>query len=147
MEAAYKIRPYKAEDIPFIQSSWGSSYYKGVHYRYLIGPEEFHQFHRPIRERFFLRRGSTVMVCCASENEDLIMAWLAIERPQFTELLILHYLYVKEAFKGEKLATALLNSLTHKGEIFFTHSTERLEKIMNRNFEKYSKHVYAPHLT
>lgn len=87
-----------------------------------------------------------MIICCAKDNPDLIMAWVALERHKFTSLTILHYLYVKEAFKGEKLANALMEHLVLDRDTFFSHSTEKLEKILNKNYEKYQHLTYAPHL-
>lgn len=142
----YRLRPYSQDDIPFIQSSWGSSYYGGINYRAMLGPDEFHHFHRPIRDRFFKRPDSAVIVCCAVEDPKLIMSWMAVERPNGTEMMIIHYIYTKEAFKNEGLATKLLSSLNATREIFYSHSTEKIEKIINRSWPKYEKLQFAPHL-
>lgn len=145
MEAAFVFRPYKADDLNFIHSSWGSSYFKGITYRHLLGSDTFHSYHRPIRQRILDREESAVIVC-ASKSEDLILAWMAIEEPKKTSLTIVHYLYVKEAFKGEKIATALINELPKNKDVLYTHQTERAQKIINRNHDKFKQWVFTPHL-
>lgn len=144
MEAEYLFRSYKEEDIPFIQSSWGSSYYSGISYRQLITPDEFHKFHRPARERFFSRPTATAIVCCGAKDRDLILGWLALEKPAAS--IIIHYIYVKEAFKEEKIASELLNGISSQGEVLFTHLTEKAQKIIRNNKDKYRRFVFAPHL-
>lgn len=144
MEAEYSFRSYREDDIAFIQSSWGSSYYSGISYRQLITPDEFHKFHRPSRERFFSRPTATVIVCCANDDKDLILGWLALEKPSHS--LIIHYIYVKEAFKEERIASELLNGISAQGEVLFTHLTEKAQKIIRNNKEKYKRFIHAPHL-
>lgn len=151
-ETPYKLRAYVQDDIPFIQSSWGSSYYGGISYRQLISPDEFHHFHRPIRDRFFQRPDATVIVCCATNDPKLIMAWMAAECPPGTDMVVIHYLYTKEAFKGEGLARALLGAVMKLVDVgtdrhvFYTHSTEKLERILKRSQNKYENLRFAPHL-
>lgn len=144
MNESYSLRPYRNDDIPFIQSSWGSSYYQGGGYQRLMSPQLFHHYHRPIRESFFDRPCSSVSIICATEDPSLIMAWLAWEKPEDEDCVILHFLYVKQAFKGEGLAKELLSSFKDQKPILYTHLTEQAEKIIEK---KRLKYFYCPHLT
>lgn len=142
----YRFRPYKPEDIPFIQNSWGSSYYKGAEYHRFLAPVEFHHYHRPIRERLLLSQNVAIIVACDPSDEDLILGWILVEKPHKAQGLILHYLYVKEAFKREKLASRLIDRALPEGPVMFTHLTDRARKLMNFNPDKYSDFFFAPHL-
>lgn len=140
---SYTFRSYVETDIPFIQSSWGSSYYKGAFYKRYLSPQDFHKHHRPIRERFFERDGTAVIVCCATDNPDLIIGWIAVEKPKESRGLILHYVYVKQAFKGEKISNELIKRALPDKPVMVTHMTERALNIMER---KKIEYFYAPHL-
>ncbi len=76
----------------------------------------------------------------------MIMAWVAVERPKLTELTIIHYIYVKEAFKGESLANALIEHLNLDRDTLFTHMTGKLKLILKSDYNKYQYLTYAPHL-
>ncbi len=146
-EKAYFFRPYTKDDIPFIQNSWGNSYYKGALYCDFMSPKEFHFHHRPIRERFFEKPTAAVIVCVATNDTNLIIGWAAVEKPLKTNAMILHYVYVKEAFKKEGISTELLSmSLGKVDLVFLTHVTERAAKIMNRRSHKFTNFWFTPHL-
>ncbi len=146
-DKAYAYRPYCPDDIPFIHSSWGSSYYKGAGYKDLLSPKEFHEHHRPIRERFFQFNGSAIIVCIAKSDPTHILGWCAIEKPPMSGGMILHYIYTKQAFKGEKIATGLLAHLDESMPIMYTHITDRAAKIMDKKHELFKDWHFCPHLT
>lgn len=147
-DTPYLFRPYTFDDIPFLHSSWGSSYYTGAGYKQFLTPEEFHSFHRPKRERVFNCDKSTVIVCASKENEDLIIGWIAVEKPKSSGGLILHYLYVKQAFKGEGIASGLVQRGLPQRPVMMSHLTERAEKIIKQNKDNDFKDFhYRPQLT
>jgi hypothetical protein len=142
-EADYTLRPYKAEDLNFIQNSWGSSYYKGADYTDFMSPQEFNKQHRPIRENILKRPTATAIIACDAKDEDLILGWILIEKPK-TSGLLLHYLYVKEAFKGEGVADALLNKTLIETPILVTHMTDKARKILRKKKDDFKNFFYAP---
>lgn len=145
-DKAYTFRPYKKEDLNFISSSWGNSYYMGNACFRILTPDEFHAYHRPIRDRFFSRPTATVIVCVSSSDPDLILGWIALEEIPYCKARILHYIYIKQAFKEEKIAEGLLMFLKTDKPIVYTHLTERATKILKRNPDKYSGFSFVPHL-
>ncbi len=145
-EAEYTFRPYVNDDIPFIQNSWGTSYYKGASYHHYINPKEFHAFHRPIREAFFLRPTTAVVLCVSKEDQGLIMGWIAVEKPTSGPGIVIHYLYVKQAFKNLGIASSLLNSVTIETPVIYTHITERAQRMMRNSKKRFNDYFQAPHL-
>lgn len=145
-QKTYHFRPYKESDIPLILSSWGYSYFKGCLDHQKLTPQEFHEYHRPLRERFFSRPTATVIVCAWNEDPNIIYGWIAVEVLPKSGL-ILHYVYVKESFKGERIATELLERALPERPVFFSHLTERANKIILSNQDKYQHFYYVPHLT
>lgn len=146
---AYFFRPYEPDDIPFIQSSWGHSYYDGVNGNRFLNPQEFHNRHRPIRERILNKPNVAIIICCAKEAPSLIIGYAILEKPSGTQAIILHYLYVKQAFKTEKIAVDLILQIKDR-PVLYTHSTIKANKIMNRfKLEKrkeLERFLFAPHL-
>lgn len=144
MEAVdlYKLRPYRQSDINFIQNSWGSSYYKGAEYSLYLSPREFNEKHRPIREDLLSSPSTALIIACGIEDEDLILGWILIEKPT-KDGLILHYLYVKEAFKGEGISDHLLKNALPIKPILVTHMTDRARKIIRKKKDYFKDYYYA----
>lgn len=149
-EVPYIFRPYTKDDIPFIQSSWGNSYYDGVNGHKLLTPEEFHDHHRPIRETILNRSSVAVIVCVSRTDENLIIGYVIVEKPTISRGLILHYIYVKQAFKGERIASELLKRAVKERPVLFTHSTIASGRIISKykatNRVDLHRFLAAPHL-
>lgn len=59
--------------------------------------------------------------------------------------LVLHYLYVKQAFKGEGIASELFRSvLKLKEPLIVSHLTNKAKKLLET---KNINYFFAPHLT
>jgi len=147
-DAVYTFRPYRASDIPFIHNSWGNTYYVGAEYSGLISPKDFHKYHREIRENFFRRPTTTVILCVSNETPDLILGWIAVEKMEESKGLILHYLDVKQGFKKEKIATELIKRALPERPIYYTHLTEMAARIIRKQRRKNQlmDFHYRPHL-
>jgi len=138
------FRAYNGDDLPFLHDSWGSSYYKGSSAHKLLPPSEFHQFHRPIRERFFAKPNTCVIICADAKDPWHIIAWIAIE--QIPSGLILQYLYVKSAYKGQGIAKQLIKRALPTQPVFYTHLTDRAARIMSKKHEQFLSFKMVPHL-
>ena len=139
-DSAFSLRPYRESDLNFIQNSWGTSYYKGADYVLFMSPKEFHAQHRPIRDKILKKPSAVAIVACDPNDEDLILGWILVEKPP-TEGLILHYLYVKEAFKGEGISEELIKKALPDRPIFVSHMTDKARKIIGKK-KKYFKDFY-----
>jgi GNAT superfamily N-acetyltransferase len=144
-EAELSYRGATPEDLPFIQSSWGSSYYAGTHAVKILTPDEFHFCHRPLRERFFEQPNTQIIVCTPDDDRWLILGWIATEL--IPSASIIHYVYVKSAFKGQGIARELIKRTVKSSPVIYTHLTERAAKIISRKPDKYNTWKYVPHLT
>lgn len=138
------FRPYTRDDLAFLHDSWGSSYYDGSRAKKSLTPEEFHRFHRPIRERFFESPDAAVIVCSPDEDGWLIIGWIAVQR--LPSGIILQYLYVKSAFKTQGIADQLIKRAIPTAPVFYTHITDRASKIMSKKQDQFSQWRYIPHL-
>jgi hypothetical protein len=135
----FKLRPYRPSDLNFILNSWGASYYKGADYIDFLSPREFNEKHRPIREEILSRPNAAVLIACGTQDEDLILGWILVEKPK--KGIILHYIYVKEAFKGEGISDELLKKALPITPILVSHMTDRARKIIRKK-KDYFKDYY-----
>jgi predicted GNAT family acetyltransferase len=149
-DAVFTFRAYEPNDIPFIHSSWENSYYQGLPYIEHLSRAVFRLHHRPVRERILNQPNVTIIVCTSKEDPNLILGWIAVETiptRNNESSIIIHYVYVKEVFKKEGIATHLLNLVTKDSDLILcSHLTERARKIMKEKPSKYKKFVYFPHL-
>lgn len=138
------FRPSDPEDHAFLQSSWASSYYKGSNAHKYLSPTDFHAFHRPLRDRFFAKPNTAVIVCTPDDDRWLILGWIAVEK--IDAGLILQYLYVKSAFKGQGIAAELIKRAIPTTPVFYTHMTERASRIMSKKSAQFQGFRHIPHL-
>ena len=144
LEAEVVLRFHKPEDMNCISDNWGKSYYRGSSaYRHFT-PETFHSFHRPIRERFFLKENTTLLVASWNSDPWLILGWIAFE--SLPEATLLHYIYIKNSLKQEGIANLLMRIALPMRPVIFTHLTEKAEKIMRQKKERFKDFIYIPNL-
>lgn len=146
----YTFRPHLINDLPFLHSSWGKSYYEGVNGHKLLSPEEFHIHHRPIREKILSRPNVAIIICASKEDLGHIIGYIIVEKPPQSRGLILHYIYVKQVFKREGIAHKLIQMAITERPVLYTHSTIIAGKIVNkfkaRGREELERFFHAPHL-
>jgi RimJ/RimL family protein N-acetyltransferase len=138
------FRPHTSEDLAFLLDSWANSYYQGSNARKIISPEEFHSYHRPIRERFFQKTNTTCIVCSPDDEPNQILGWIGVE--QIPSGLILQYIYVKSAFKGQGLAKQLIKHAIVTQPVLYTHLTDRAAQIMSKKYDHFRGWKMIPHL-
>jgi len=144
VEADFYLRPYRPSDINFIRNSWSSSYYKGADFVHFLSPNEFNRQHRPVREALLSKPNATVIVACGKRDDDLLLGWILVEKTNDPGIH-LHYIYVKEAFKGEGIFYELLDKALPEKPIMVTHMTDRARKIIRKKKKDYFKDfVFAP---
>ncbi len=142
--SSYHFRPYVPEDLNFIMNSWGTSYYKGSDYHHWMSPETFHHYHRPIRLSILNKPTIAVIVCASTEDPTLIIGWIVVEKPFEARGIILHYIYVKQAFKEQKISNELYSRAVLESPVFMTHMTDKARRILNR--KELKNHFLVPHL-
>lgn len=139
------FRPFTDKDRPFIENSWADSYYGACRLKDSLSPDDFHAFHRPLRERFFNRPTATVIVVSPAEDPEHILGWIAVEvLPNCT---LVHYVYVKAAYRRDyHLSFQLLERAVPSHQVLFTHCTPKASKIMAAHPERFRQFRFAPHL-
>lgn len=146
LESEFVFRPYRPEERAFIESSWAQSYFSACRIKDLLSPEEFHKFHRPLRDRFFCRPTATVIVACGAEDPDVVIGWAAVEiLPNCT---CLHYVYVKATFRREwGVARGLLSRALPPGPVIYSHLTSKAMKILSLHQDYFKDFRYVPHIS
>lgn len=106
------IREAKAADVPFIFSGWLKSYRFGYLPQGVPNGTFFDLHHRLVSH---LLRRATVLVATAEDDPDHLLGFVAAEM-YGQDVLILHYIYVKEGthtlpLRGQGIASALMARL------------------------------------
>lgn len=76
-----------------------------------------------------LLANSTVLVACLAEDPDVILGYAIVDEPA------LHYIFVKEAWRGKGIATMLVQNLTLDVVTHLTTvgNTVRIKKLLEFN--------------
>lgn len=109
-----KFRPTMPGDEGFVLETWRKSYQKCSEFARKIWAPLYFKFHHPIIEGLYRR--ATTLIACDPEIETVIYGYLVYEqRPDAFWLTldmpirpIVHYVYVKEAWRKMHVATRLI---------------------------------------
>lgn len=105
------VREKTNKDEPFIYSSWLHSYRpskanngmnKSVYFPYQTG----------IIEKILARPNVKVNIACSCDDDTHLLGYLVSEMSDPNDRFIVHYLYVKQAYRRMGLATSLLSQAT-----------------------------------
>lgn len=139
----FLFRPYEAQDLNFIRSSWGYSFYDENKTFKSMSPELFHHYHRPIRDRILSQPTLAIIVCCSEKDPDQIIGWIAVEQMPEGETQILHYVYVKALYQKEGVAKELFKRAVLKLPVYYTHLTDSVWPYVMKRPQDFK---YIPHL-
>jgi GNAT superfamily N-acetyltransferase len=127
----YEIREGVPEDLRFIWRTWKSSFLvdsvnRGVYCRVSEGK------HKPYGWAWDIMNGrvdhllskSDVWVACNPDDSDQIFGWIAVEDGR------MHYMYVKDVYRGQGIAKELLDKAGGPKE--FTHFTYAMENLSKK---------------
>lgn len=101
MSELFKIRYGVPADIPFIASSWSKSYQSSAAVRNVRTSLYFDRQKQTI---LHLLQRSQCLVICLREDEDAILGYVVFEKD------VLHFVYVKEAWRKHGIATRLVSA-------------------------------------
>lgn len=144
-EAALSYRQSLPDDLNFIRSSWGSSYFMNNSYNKAVSADVFHKRHKKLRDEILERPTTQVLVACATDSPELIVGYVVTEALE-DDVSVIHYLYVKEAFKGEKIATELFKRGAQSKRVIITHLTQKASNILHQKKKQLGEYFYIPFL-
>ena len=123
MDPGLKIRPSEQSDYSFLIAAWLNNYRRESYFAARITDKVFFHHHHDIVERLLAR--SRVLVACVPDDPNEIIGYIVWEPG------ILHWTYVKKAFRKLGVGAALLKatdlpddlagvSITHPTKLWFT---------------------------
>lgn len=99
------LRPSRTNDINFVYSSWLKCYREDSPLTKYTRRRLFFEGHQKILDGLLASPQVQVIVACDGEEQDLIYGYLAYEPG------VLHFIYVKEAFRKMGIAKQLMSKL------------------------------------
>jgi predicted GNAT family acetyltransferase len=143
MQSEIAIREYQPADESFVFSSWLNSYQKNSPATEAISKYVFFKFHHPILTRILKRETTEVTIACLKDDPEVVIGYLAIEKLE-TPPAIIHFCYVKSAFRRMGIARKLMESSDlNPNECHYTHHTHPVDWWISRMFPKLSYNPYA----
>jgi len=127
MSGEIKLRPANENDMKFILNSWAISLFKDPGAWSGWNPEEAVSLLN--KKILKIIETSELHTLVSAEDDNLILGWCCLEK--CNDGTILHYVYVKHAFKREGLATYMMKALVVP-PVVFTHKTVRSKRIFKK---------------
>lgn len=137
IKSQVQIRNATEPDVPFIFNSWLKSYRGANAVKSITNPVYFEFQHKTIEG---LLKRCQVLVLCNSADSSQVYGYLIFEQVEGID--VLHYAYVKHAFRNMGLCNLLLSTakISPNGG-FYTHETHTSTKLCGKK-----KLVYNPYL-
>jgi len=136
---AIQVRPASEADKPFIFSSWLRHYKNRSYFAKRIRNSIYYKWHHLIVERALSSPNCVAMIAHPENEPDVILGFVVGEKSD--EASVLHFIYVKPAFKRMGIAKHLLKKSGLENSDFFTHWTfdvdGLLAKLPNMNYDPY----------
>lgn len=131
-------------DVPFVTNSWLTSFRKSA-YTWGVGNSEYNAFHHKLLEALVPQ--SMLVVLCNRNNPDQILGWAVYQKLE-GDVLVLHYVYIKFAFRRNGFARCLVDEIMDHERpraVIWTHRTEIGAKIQ-KNLPELSSWRLNPYL-
>lgn len=126
------IRDLIPDDSAFIIDSWLRSYFGHSYFAQEIPKAVFFRSHCELIKKLILR--GSVKVAVKREDPDIILGYIAFEKEK------LHYIYIKESFRGFGICRKLLMENNFFDGTIITHLTLRTKKVQLK-----MGYVYCPY--
>lgn len=128
------VRPACADDLNLVKATYLENFKHSSSQGRLVRPQVYFQYQRQVMDRL-LSKG-LVRVACPTDTPEVIVGYLISEGKN-----VLHYLYVKQAFRRFGVARTLLEGFD-LGTCAFTHFTDDCHWIV----KKIPGLTYVPYL-
>lgn len=138
LKSQVQLRNATEADVPFIFNSWLKSYRSSNSVKNVSNPVYF-EFHHKAIEKLLQR--CSVQVLCSPDDASQVFGYLVCE--QVEQVPVLHYAYVKYAFRGMGLCKLLMQNAGLDKQVggFYTHETSAAVKMFSG-----SKFIFNPYL-
>ena len=140
------LRPHNKSDINFVRDSWTKTAYQYSDLKYIVPFDVFASFHKRAVGKILDSPETALIIAGAEGDPDLLLGWICVEKPKKLKGSIVHFLYVKELFRTEGVATQMLNQLNLETPILFTAMTRKSSKILVKHKEYFKRWYFEPSL-
>jgi GNAT superfamily N-acetyltransferase len=135
-EIAWRVRKAYESDIAFIYKSWIDSYAD----TWDVAKSVFGREYKEVIDCILTYPTSEIAVACKADEPDIIFGYMIYEEQTQIGPYLVHYVYVKEAFRKFGIAKHLIQNLKMKNDFLITHRTDLAKKIL----KKHPQVVYNP---
>ena len=122
----FKIRPAQGDDLNFIYKSTLDSYRYDSHLGKSCKNSIFYPEYQKVLDTILGKSDTKVLVACKPDEENIIFGYLIYEP------LVLHYAFVKEAFRHYNIAKSLFTEAFGDGSVTIqvTHQTKSIGELI-----------------
>jgi ribosomal protein S18 acetylase RimI-like enzyme len=136
-------RPAVPTDLALVLSSWLKCYRFYSNWSANITNDVFYREHHALLEWLLAKPSVEVLVCALAEDPNTVLGYLAIEEQHGQVRTVIHFVYVKAAFRGLGIARRLFqDARVNPTGCAYTHRT-RANRWVD---EKYPGLLYNPYL-
>lgn len=136
----------KSTDIPFLMSSWLQSFRENSEHRY-VEPKLYFSAQQQLVGKLLAR--SVNLIAVNADEPNQILGWICAERLA-GNVLCVHFVYVKGAYRRHGLAKALVQKFLDADKpdvVMYTHLTKKAKQIKkSRPDHPVKEWVYNPYL-
>jgi GNAT superfamily N-acetyltransferase len=124
-------RELKESDRDFVFSSWLFSFKGASPFAKRIRGKDFYKNHQKVIENIIERPTLMTCVACLEDDPDVILGFIIWEQDQGT--VSVHYIFVKEIYRGNGVGAFLWEEIPKKEVIYASHLTYPVVKFFNQN--------------
>lgn len=137
---AIAVRPYRHDtDQAFIYSTWLRNYKHSSYFAKRIKPAIFFAGHHKLVDHILSKPTTTTLIAHPRNDEDTILGYMVCEA---LSTPVVHFVFVKEAFRKMGVARALLKASGMSVErLAFSHWTYPVDELI----QKYPDLIYNPY--
>lgn len=140
-EARVRIRKGVPGDFNFIISTWLRSFKHSSYFAKRIRNSIFYLFHHEVVSRILGLHQTLTYIACDPLDVNVIYGYMVVGKHDENPLL--HYVYVKSAFRRLGIANTLLKEAgLDPDKLVFSHWTFETDRLV----EKFPNAVYIPYL-
>lgn len=127
--------PTSKKDFNFINNSWSRSYADSPGFGYRLDIDKYiyeKQMQKKI-DKILSRENIIILIACNKQDQDQIFGYIVAEI--IDGFPVLHYVYIKNAYRNQRLATALMYTFHpnfKKTAFLFTNKSHAGSNIFNK---------------
>jgi hypothetical protein len=125
-----RIRDLKSTDLNFIYSTWLRGVFYGNDFFNQVDKEAFFDNYPAVLHKIIADKETVVKIACLEDDDDVILGYI-VGNP---ETKALHYAFVKDAWRKNRIATKLLSNANIRLVTHLTKIGDVIRKKMEWKF-------------